>query len=73
MLALEYAYRNYSVYDAILWISAESQPKIAESFGAIARRLKLTMGDEQMQQDLEHQRQLVLRWFRNTSKSGEFH
>lgn len=49
-LAIEYAYLT-SVYDTILWCTAESSLRLCESFTMHARGLGLIKGDDVPQQD----------------------
>jgi hypothetical protein len=44
-IALEYAYRHLQDYTAIFWINAETNLKLAESFGAQAIALGLGKGE----------------------------
>jgi KaiC/GvpD/RAD55 family RecA-like ATPase len=47
-LALEFAYRHLSSYNAVFWISVDTELKLAESFAALAFELGIT--SESMQQ-----------------------
>lgn len=71
-LALEYAHRKSEdkTYDAVLWVSADTEVKLSESFGAISKGLGILGGHAQSDHKL--QRQALLQWFVKTSKSGRF-
>ena len=69
-LALEFAYRHLSSYNAVFWISAETELKLAESFAAPAFELGIT--GESMQQ-LSQVRDIFKRWLYNNSRESKFH
>ncbi|KAK0732169.1 hypothetical protein B0H67DRAFT_475065 [Lasiosphaeris hirsuta] len=62
-IALEFAFRNLDVYDAILWVAAETQAKLLESFSVIARKLNLV--DEWSVHHSDQCRDLVWQWLHN--------
>lgn len=70
-LALEYAYRKFqsNFYQAVLWVSAETESKLAESFATIARGLGLL--DDSIQQQHERQKQAVIQWLIKRSRPGD--
>lgn len=69
-LALEFAYRHLSSYNAVFWVSAETELKLAESFAAPAFELGIT--GESMQQ-LSQVREIFKRWLYNNSCESKFH
>jgi tetratricopeptide (TPR) repeat protein len=48
-IAVEYAYRYYQDYQAVLWARAESKEALVSSYGALAHMLSLSQRDEQDQ------------------------
>ena len=67
-IALEYAYRHFQDYNAIFWINAETNQKLAESFSAQALALGLVEGDSVAQ---HHQlREIFKKWLFNCGKVG---
>jgi len=66
-IAIEYAYRHINDYAAICWVTAETQQKIAESFAALARSMKVV--DEGLQQ-LDQIRELFKSFLISSSKGG---
>ena len=66
-IVLEFAHRHIGKYDIILYISAESSLKIADSFSDIAHGLGLADGTVQNSNQL---RNAVKIWLQKDSKSG---
>jgi hypothetical protein len=66
-IAIEYAYRHINDYAAICWVTAETQQKIAESYAALARSMKVV--DEGLHQ-LDQIRELFKSFLISSSKSG---
>lgn len=58
-LALQFAYKHIDVFDAILWISAESEIKLRGSLGEIANGLGLVEGSFENIQDTK---EAVMHW-----------
>ncbi|KAE8443356.1 hypothetical protein EG329_001914 [Mollisiaceae sp. DMI_Dod_QoI] len=65
-IALEYAYRRLEDYDAIFWVSSETQISMARSFSDIAIKLRLGEAHENPQ-DHAANRYLVQKWLQRTS------
>ena len=66
-IALRYANNSRNSFDAILWISADSSIKMAQSFLEVAQRLEL-VSDGQDAQDSAVARLRVKTWLAQTSK-----
>lgn len=65
-IALEYAYQNHKVFDAIFWISAEDSSSMYQSFSrAAVEALKLPSARLNAH---EKNRVVLRRWLRNTCK-----
>ncbi|KAK5659347.1 hypothetical protein OQA88_1440 [Cercophora sp. LCS_1] len=65
-LALEFSYRHFEDFDAILWIAAETQLRVEESFKDIARKLGLITEDS-----VQHPgrvKDLMKEWFAQMSR-----
>ncbi|HVU66852.1 MAG TPA: TIR domain-containing protein, partial [Ktedonobacteraceae bacterium] len=60
-LAVEYAYRHRSAYDAILWVNANTTENLMRSYSELARLLKLPDCDAQEQERVV---QAVKDWLR---------
>jgi hypothetical protein len=67
-VALEYVYRSFNHFDAILWITAETQDQVNSGFLSIAQNLGLV--DSMANIDHDFCKETVLRWLQIT---GEFH
>jgi hypothetical protein len=67
-IALEYAYDHFQDYKAIFWINAETNLKLAESFGAQAIALGLGNGDSPEQHD--QWREIFKRWLLDCGRTG---
>jgi hypothetical protein len=66
-LALEFAYRNLACYNAVFWISGETELKLAESFAAPA--FALGVAGEYMQQ-LTQVRDIFKDWLYSSSRGS---
>jgi hypothetical protein len=66
-IALEYAYRFVSSYDAILWVTAESSLKLADSFKSIGQQIGIV---DDSNQNADQVRELLKDWLFKTSKRG---
>ena len=66
-IALEYAYRFVSSYDAILWVTAESSLKLADSFKSIGRQIGIV---DDSNQNTDQVRELLKDWLFKTGKRG---
>lgn len=64
-IALEYAYRFVSSYDAILWVTAESSLKLADSFKSIGQQIGIV---DDSNQNTDQVRELLKDWLFKTSK-----
>ncbi|OAQ60260.1 tetratricopeptide repeat domain-containing protein [Pochonia chlamydosporia 170] len=69
-LALQFAYKHIDVFDAILWISAESEIKLRGSLGEIANGLGLVEGPFENIQDTK---EAVMRWLHLHPRSSRRH
>jgi hypothetical protein len=69
-LALEFAYRNLAWYNAVFWISGETELKLAESFAAPA--FALGVAGESMQ-TLTQVREIFKEWLYSSSRESESH
>jgi hypothetical protein len=67
-LALEFAYRNLAHYNAVFWISGETELKLAESFAAPA--FALGVAGEYMQQ-LTQVRDIFKDWLYSSSRESK--
>jgi hypothetical protein len=67
-IALEYAHKHFQDYKAIFWINAETNLKLAESFGAQAIALGLGNGDSPEQHD--QWREIFKRWLLDCGRTG---
>ena len=67
-IALEYAHDHFQDYKAIFWINAETNLKLAESFGAQAIALGLGNGDSPEQHD--QWRQIFKKWLLDFGRPG---
>ena len=66
-IALEYAYKFVSSYDAILWVTAESSLKLADSFKSIGQQIGIV---DDSNQNTDQVRELLKDWLFKTSKRG---
>jgi hypothetical protein len=67
-IALEYAHSHFQDYKAIFWISAETNLKLAESFGAQAIALGLGNGDSPERHD--QWRGIFKKWLLDCGRPG---
>ena len=65
-IALQYAWSNITYYDTVLWVSAESSLKLAESYGALAHQL----GVPEDLRSSDQLRERLKNWLFLTSKAG---
>ena len=68
-LALKFAHDHIGRYDAILWVAAEDQPKISESFHKIAHGLGLV--DDSLPHS-DKVRDVMERWFEIMARKSRF-
>ena len=66
-IALHYAWSTIDSYDVVLWISAESSIKLAESYGALAHRL----GAPQDIRSADPLREMLKDWLLKVGKAGK--
>src|SRR3954464_13482433 len=59
LLAVEFAHRHASAYDAVFWLAAENPTTLAPAFAELARELGLPEADEP---DQNVRSAAVLRW-----------
>jgi NB-ARC domain len=67
-IALEYAHGHFQDYEAIFWVNAETNLKLAESFGAQAIALGLGNGDSPEQHD--QWRAIFKKWLLDCGRPG---
>jgi hypothetical protein len=65
-IALEYAYKNPSRYDAIFWIGCESTLSLRQSFNNMAIALQIPGADSKGRH--EENQQMVQKWLKQTKK-----
>ena len=68
-IAIEYTYRRMAAYDAIFWIHAADNARLANDFAQVAIRLGL--GEGNMIQDQTLVRKMVLEWLSMTSRKSD--
>jgi hypothetical protein len=68
-IALEYAYRSISNYDAIFWVSCETAVQLATSIASLASALCLTPPNTLQQQN--HLIDLFKGWLFHVGRRGE--
>ncbi|KAK0947709.1 hypothetical protein LTR29_000966 [Friedmanniomyces endolithicus] len=66
-LAVEYAYRHCSSYNFIIWLRAETEMELAQSFADAARSLGLAASGDSLQDSVEAFR----RWLASNCKHAE--
>ncbi|KAI9712121.1 MAG: hypothetical protein M1820_001830 [Bogoriella megaspora] len=64
-IAAQYAYISHKQYDAVLWVSAETSQKLADSYGSLAHGLGIAADSVQNSDQL---RDIVRRWLFTASK-----
>ncbi|KIV90279.1 hypothetical protein PV10_07598 [Exophiala mesophila] len=66
-IALEFARRYKSKFDAVFWIRCETSASLRQSFSDIAVRLELSSADQMVR--FEENQLKVLEWFKKTNKT----
>ncbi len=68
-IALEYAHRNRKLYDCILWLDAQQEPKLWLSFASIATGLE----PQARSVGISRKYELVKDWLETTGKIPRYH
>ncbi|KAI0548144.1 hypothetical protein F4679DRAFT_552083 [Xylaria curta] len=68
--ALEYCYMHRADYDAIFWVSAESDLTLKNGFGELSRRLGLFSHDNPTNQDVQREVLAVKHWLQSNPSAS---